>query len=53
MKRLDDIVASSEGPVVVFPEGTTTNGNVLLGCIPVIPEDTKVPKSNFHVLSFK
>jgi hypothetical protein len=39
--------------VIVFPEGTTTNGNVLLGCIPVIPSDTKTPKANFHILSFK
>jgi len=43
----------SKGPVVVFPEGITTNGNILIGCIPVIPSGLPIPSTNFHILSFK
>jgi len=49
----DAIVSSSNAPVVLFPEATTTNGNVLLGCVPVLTETSKIPKNNMHILAFK
>eukprot|EP01126_Amoeba_proteus_P054998 TRINITY_DN6797_c0_g1_i7.p1 TRINITY_DN6797_c0_g1~~TRINITY_DN6797_c0_g1_i7.p1 ORF type:complete len:331 (-),score=46.29 TRINITY_DN6797_c0_g1_i7:167-1159(-) len=50
---LDEILSTSDGPVVVFPEGTTVNGKVLLGCIPVISGTTNISKLNIHVVAFK
>lgn len=42
--------ANSWGPVVLMPEGTATNGQVILGCQPVI--DAPIEKSKVHALSF-
>jgi len=42
------------GPVVLFPEATTTNGKVLLGCVPVLPntlEGSELKK--IHIIGFK
>eukprot|EP01122_Echinamoeba_exundans_P006331 TRINITY_DN1754_c0_g1_i2.p1 TRINITY_DN1754_c0_g1~~TRINITY_DN1754_c0_g1_i2.p1 ORF type:complete len:344 (-),score=75.18 TRINITY_DN1754_c0_g1_i2:971-1972(-) len=52
--NLSELLKKSEsgnlGPVVVFPEGITTNGRVLIGCQPII--DSAIDKSRVHVLSF-
>jgi len=47
------IIAKADGPVVLFPEGTTTNGNVLLGCIPVLTPDSLISADRLHILAFK
>lgn len=38
------------GPVVLFPEGITTNGNVLIGCLPAF--DSLIDKAFVHVFAF-
>jgi len=45
----------SRGPVVVFPEATTTNGKVLLGCAPVIPNAQEQIKlqGRVHLIAFR
>jgi hypothetical protein len=35
----------------LFPEGITTNGKLLLGCLPVI--DNAIAKWRVHVIAFK
>jgi len=37
------------GPIVIFPEATTTNGKVLLGCVPVLVQ----PIDKLHIIGFK
>jgi len=51
---LEDVQTKKLGPLVLFPEATTTNGKVLLGCVPVITkqESLKVV-GKIHVLGFK
>ncbi|KAG1047897.1 hypothetical protein G6F46_011470 [Rhizopus delemar] len=39
------------GPIVIFPEGTTTNGRALLKFVPLSFDD--VDLNRFHLLSFK
>ncbi|KAI8063401.1 uncharacterized protein B0P05DRAFT_555745 [Gilbertella persicaria] len=40
------------GPVVVFPEGTTTNGRALLKFAPVFT-DCHIDASRYHIMAFK
>ncbi|KAI7902988.1 uncharacterized protein BX663DRAFT_509117 [Cokeromyces recurvatus] len=41
------------GPIVIFAEGTTTNGRALLRFAPVFKECEKVEKNMFQLMSFK
>jgi len=59
-KPLESVILNSEtqqrGPVVLFPESTTTNGKVLLGCVPVLPSLYTLQsnlKGKIHLVSFK
>ncbi|KAL6595934.1 hypothetical protein U3516DRAFT_646460 [Neocallimastix sp. 'constans'] len=54
---LKDIIKESKeqkkGPIVVFPEGTTTNGKGLLKFLPVFKEFTPKDDITLHVYSIK
>lgn len=51
---VEDARVSRKGPVVVFPEGTTTNGVVLLGCSPVFSHRFKLDATwHVHLIGFK
>jgi 1-acyl-sn-glycerol-3-phosphate acyltransferase len=49
----DEAKIRNQGPIVLFPEGTTTNGQVLLGCSNLINLTKPViPLIDIHILSF-
>jgi len=54
---LKDIIKESKekkiGPIVIFPEGTTTNGRGLLKFLPVFKDFTPKDDINVHVYSIK
>lgn len=54
---LKDIIKESKekkiGPIVVFPEGTTTNGRGLLKFLPVFKDFSPKDNINLHVYSIK
>lgn len=50
---MQDTRSAWRGPVVVFPEGTTTNSQILLGCAPVIGSKFDLKDRKVHVISFK
>lgn len=41
------------GPVVIFPEATTTNGKVLLGVVPALTPDVIHKSKEVHVIAFR
>jgi len=55
--KLSEVIkyATSIGaPVVIFPEGGTTNGRALIQCLPVLGESaSSIPISKINVLGFK
>jgi 1-acyl-sn-glycerol-3-phosphate acyltransferase len=49
----DEAKIRNQGPVVLFPEGTTTNGQVILGCATLFNlSKPVVPLNDIHILSF-
>jgi 1-acyl-sn-glycerol-3-phosphate acyltransferase len=50
---MQDARKAWRGPVVVFPEGTTTNSQILLGCAPVISSKFDLKDRKTHIISFK
>ncbi|KAG1440174.1 hypothetical protein G6F56_012024 [Rhizopus delemar] len=49
--KLNELISQeNQGPIVVFPEGTTSNGRALLKFLPLFDG---VSLDKFHVLSFK
>jgi len=48
----DEAKTRNQGPIVLFPEGTTTNGQVLLGCSNLINLSKPViPLIDIHIIS--
>eukprot|EP01130_Rhizamoeba_saxonica_P007854 TRINITY_DN3176_c1_g2_i1.p1 TRINITY_DN3176_c1_g2~~TRINITY_DN3176_c1_g2_i1.p1 ORF type:complete len:238 (+),score=37.79 TRINITY_DN3176_c1_g2_i1:30-743(+) len=47
---IDNIIGKSNAPVVVFPEGTTTNGKILIQCVPVLEG---IDPERIHVVGFR
>jgi len=49
-----ETIKQQKGPIVLFPEATTTNGKVLLGCVPLLPMQFDLQKNlHIHVVGFK
>jgi len=49
---LKDSKKNSSGPVVFFPEGTTTNGSVFLDCPKFSKNSANLDLSEVHILAF-
>ncbi|KAI9263099.1 hypothetical protein BY458DRAFT_514835 [Sporodiniella umbellata] len=48
---LKELSLKAKGPIVIFPEGATSNGRALLKFLPLFTEDISIEL--FHVMSFK